>query len=323
MPRRRVSSVRIASIFAVASGSASSSSPETLSRSSPYPDQRIALQIHGGATEIRYKDVVLEELPAAGPEARAFAFDSKDVVALIGGANLERTRLHPFFQTRLLGAGQARPLRVRNLAWEGDTAFEQARDVNFPSIQQQLDQLNATVVFSQFGQMESLQGEARFPEFLGAYEKLLDQIQKSGRRLVLVSPTPFEKASLAQYPDLTPHNAVLERYVAGLRALAARRGLTFVDLFHPFVGVGGLTENGVHLTEKGHERVAQELTGQLGIASHAGPVPAALNTVVRELERLWFDYWRPMNWAFLGGTAPRPLSAKIGRHRRSACFPRK
>jgi hypothetical protein len=29
----------------------------------------IALQIHGGATEIRYKDVVLEELPAAGPEA--------------------------------------------------------------------------------------------------------------------------------------------------------------------------------------------------------------------------------------------------------------
>lgn len=264
-------------------------------------DGIIALQIHGGATEIRYKDVVLEELPASAPAAQAFVFDSKDVVALIGGANMERTRLHPSLQTRLLGAGQARPLRVRNLAWEGDTAFEQARDVNFPSIQQQLDQLNATVVFSQFGQMESLQGEARLPEFLSAYEKLLDQIQKSGRRLVLVSPTPFEKASLAQYPDLTPHNTVLERYVAGLRALAKRRGLTFVDLFHPFLAGGGLTENGVHLTEKGHERAAQELTGQLGIASPAGPVPVVLNTAVRELERLWFDYWRPMNWAFLGG----------------------
>jgi hypothetical protein len=45
----------------------------------------IALQIHGGATEIRYKDVVLEELPATAPSAQAFTLGSKNGLALIGG----------------------------------------------------------------------------------------------------------------------------------------------------------------------------------------------------------------------------------------------
>jgi hypothetical protein len=27
----------------------------------------------------------------------------------------------------------------------------------------------------------------------------------------------------------------------------------------------------------------------------------ALRLAVVEKNRLWFDYWRPMNWAFLGG----------------------
>ncbi len=45
----------------------------------------IALQIHSGATEIRYKDVVVEELPAAEPSARAFPLGSKNVLALTGG----------------------------------------------------------------------------------------------------------------------------------------------------------------------------------------------------------------------------------------------
>jgi putative heme-binding domain-containing protein len=261
----------------------------------------IALQIHGGATEIRYKDVDLVELPDTPPAGQAFHLDSKDVVALIGEANFERTRLHPFLQTRLLANPQARPLRIRNLAWEGDTAFEQARDVNFPSIQQQLDQIQASVVFSQFGQMEALQGPEALPGFVAAYEKLLDQIQKSGRRLVLVSPTPFEKATLSRYPDLTPHNATLERYVGAIKELAAKRGHGFLDLFHPFAANPGLTENGVHWSPAGHERAAQEIVAQLGMAPLSGTVPAPVHAAVSELERLWFDYWRPMNWAFLGG----------------------
>lgn len=76
----------------------------------------------------------------------------------MGGANLERTRFHPFLQMRLHAAPGTAPLRLRTLAWEGDTVFEQWRDVNFPGIAQQLEQVGASAVLVQFGQMESLGG---------------------------------------------------------------------------------------------------------------------------------------------------------------------
>ena len=91
----------------------------------------IALQIHGGAPAIvRYKDIAIEELNPGVTRSSEFTLRSGDTVALVGGANFERTRFNAFLQTRLLAAPGATPLRLRNLAWEGDTVFEQWRDVN-------------------------------------------------------------------------------------------------------------------------------------------------------------------------------------------------
>ena len=116
----------------------------------------IALQIHGGAPSIvRYKDIAIEELRPAVTRQTEFKLRPGDTVVLVGGANLERTRFNAFLQTHLLAAPEAPSLRVRNLAWEGDTVFEQWRDVNFPGIAQQLAQVGATVVLVQFGQMEA------------------------------------------------------------------------------------------------------------------------------------------------------------------------
>ncbi|MEK0446471.1 MAG: hypothetical protein RLZZ399_1792 [Verrucomicrobiota bacterium] len=265
----------------------------------------IALQIHGGATEIRYREVVLEELPASPAPRKVLQMHPKDVVALVGGANLERTRREPFLQMRLLSAGLERPQRIRNLAWEGDTVFEQWRDVNFPSILQQLEQVEATVVLVQFGQMEALRGEAGLGDFVKAYEKWLDSIQKEGRRIVLLSPTPFERPTRTTERDLSVENPVLERLTREIESLAQRRGLAFVDLFHPFASFGGgrlrLTENGLHWSAAGQERVAAEVARQLGVGGKGPQAPGLLREAVLELERLWFDYGRPMNWAFLGG----------------------
>ena len=46
----------------------------------------------------------------------------------------------------------------------------------------------ATVVLAQFGQMESFGGKSKLPEFVTAYEKLIDQISAKDRRVVLMSP---------------------------------------------------------------------------------------------------------------------------------------
>lgn len=266
----------------------------------------IALQIHGGPPSIvRYKDIVIEELkPAVSPRAD-FRLRPGDTVALVGGANFERTRFNAFLQTRLLAAPGAAPLRLRNLAWEGDTVFEQWRDVNFPGVAQQLEQVGATVVLVQFGQLESLGGAGKLPEFVQAYDNLLARITGAARRVVLVSPPPFEDPRRAKWPDLTRHNADLHRYAAAVREIAARHGLPHVDLFTTLGGRTkegpALTDDGLHLNEHGHEIVAGEIARQLGLA----PPPAAVRERVRaaalEFERLWFDAWRPMNWDFLHG----------------------
>lgn len=266
----------------------------------------IALQIHGGPPSIvRYKDLAIVELRPGATRTPEFRLRPGDRVALVGGANFERTRLNAFLQTHLLAAPGASPVRVRNLAWEGDTVFEQWRDVNFPTLPQQLEQEGATVVLAQFGQMESLGGTAKLPEFVQAYEKLLSKMESGARRVVLVSPLPFEQPRHAHLPDLTRHNAEARCYADAVRDLAARRGLRFVDLFRALEGrppAGpARTDNGLHLNEHGHQVVADEIARQLDLAPRQTAAHARLRSAALEWERLWFEAWRPMNWDFLQG----------------------
>ncbi len=237
-----------------------------------------------------------------------------DTVALAGGANIERTRFHPYLQTQLLAAFPEGTLTVRNFGWEGDTVFEQWRDggdlqkqADASSWRQQRDwreqlaEAGATVVLAQFGQMESLAGPEGLPAFLAAYEKLIAEFADSGRRVILLEPVPFETSNLPHGPDLPARNADLVAYTQAIRELAAKLGLPFLPLTRPGETLTALTENGFQLSEAGHRLVASRLAEGLGLSPKpdADLVPAYRE--VLELERLWFDYWRPMNWSFLAG----------------------
>ncbi len=257
----------------------------------------------------------------------------EDTVALAGGANIERTRFYPWLQTQLVAAFPDGTLKVRNFGWEGDTVFEQWRDggdvekldakrrESEKRIQeqtgstswrqqrdwhQQLTEAGATVVLAQFGQMESLAGADRLPAFVAAYEKLIAEFQggsaaEPARRVVLLEPVPFEASNLPHGPDLPTLNGQLATYTTAIRGLAAKLKLTFVSL----TGVGGihppLTENGFHLSEVGHRFVAKRVMEGLGLAAAQEDSLSAAHREMQELERLWFDTWRPMNWAFLTG----------------------
>jgi putative heme-binding domain-containing protein len=250
------------------------------------------------------------------------------VIALAGGANLERTRFDGQLHAQLVAAAPALNLRFRNLAWEGDTVFEQWRDEGKEQWRlsrdwkQQLADVGATVVLAQFGQMESLGGAARLDEFVAAYEKLLDDFTAGGRRVVLVSPIPFEKPATPTLPDLSPRNDDVQRYTVAIGSLAQRRRLGFVDLFTPLAKrrAPALTDNGFHLNARGHEVVAAEITRQLGLKP-APALPPALRQAVVEYERLWFDYWRPMNWAFLAGDRTHVQFSRDWRDNDKRLFP--
>ncbi len=312
---------------------------------------KIAVQIHGNATcVVQYKEVAIRELKpaAAAGEASAFPLRPDEVVALVGGANVERTRLNGFLQTHLVASQPDGNIVVRNFGWEGDTVFEQWRDdgnvdkldarrreserriqrtAGSTSWRQQRDwreQLSdaaATVVIAQFGQMEALNGREGLPAFLAAYDGLIDEFADEGRRVVLVSPMPFEKTARPHWPDLTSRNVDVVAYANGIRELAAKRGLPFIDLSLLPAGDQPLTDNGFQLNEHGHRVVADHLASALGITPRPETETTAVRREILEMERLWFDYWRPMNWAFLNGDRTTQPYSKDWRDADKRIFP--
>ena len=291
----------------------------------------IALQIHGGMKgTIAYKDIRIDELPSAPAAARLgpldsaftppapfperrFTLETNDVVVFIGQTDIVRLRDEVGLESALAIHFAAAKPKFRNMAWEGDTVYEQWRDLNFGSWSEQLIAARATVILAQFGQMESLQGIEKLNDFIAAYEALLDQFVNRTRRIVLLSPRPFESPQSPHMPDHTAKNETVRAYVDAVRRLAERRGFVFVDLFTPLVGdKTKLTANGMHLTPEGHLKIAALMASALGVATPASTSLKSLSEAIREKNRLWFDHWRPMNWTFAFGDRTEQPFGKPG-----------
>ncbi|HEX7896973.1 MAG TPA: GDSL-type esterase/lipase family protein [Planctomycetota bacterium] len=232
------------------------------------------------------------------PFAGRFDLKDGDIVAFLGGEGLSAgcASGHLEAQLRLAFKG----VLFRSLAWEGDTVFEQRRDVNFGPIRRSLARAGASVVVTQFGQLESLRGD--LSAFRDAYDKLLGDVQERTRRIVVLSPTPFQKKA-PPLPDAAARNTELAAYVDACRAIAAKRQALFVDLSTVDVA----TRDGVHPTEAGQKAIAAAVARALGVDER--PVPTDLLRSIQEKNRIWFDAWRPMNWAFIeGDRSDQPFS---------------
>jgi hypothetical protein len=245
------------------------------------------------------------------PEGK-FVLEKDEVVAFLGGQNLQA--LAESGRLEALLAMSAPGTRFRNLAWEGDTVFEQRRDLNFGPWKRYLERSGASVLVVQFGQMESLRGKAGLPAFVEAYGKLLTDFAARTRRIVVLSPTPFEKPA-PPLPDLSGRNADVALYASACRELAYKMGFLYVDLSESAVP----TRNGVHWTEAGSDAVARSVAKALGVPDR--PVASDLLDAIREKNRLWFDHWRPMNWAFLEGDRTDQPSGRDHVDRRLRWFP--
>ena len=269
--------------------------------------------------------------------ALPFLVQRNDIVVFTGGGNMVAAQQAAHLETLFTLSFARTNLHFRSLAWEGDTVYEQRREMNFGFWQDQLKRVGATIIFAQFGQMESLQGAASVAQFARAYEKLLEQFARQTQRIVLVSPAPFEKPE-PPLPDLSVRNNDLRLYVDAIRDLARRHQYRFVDLFTPFQA---LARNGLHLTSDGfqlapagHWAMATEIARQLGISRsnprvQVNPATGAmqpdsverLRQAVQAKNGLWFNYWRPMNWAFLRGDRIEQPSSRDHRNPAIRWFP--
>ncbi|MEP6664601.1 MAG: GDSL-type esterase/lipase family protein, partial [Verrucomicrobiota bacterium] len=181
-----------------------------------------------------------------------FTLESGDVVAFLGGTDVAAAQFTGHLETLLTAKYRNAAIRFRNFGWEGDTVFSQPRDIGFPTLKMLMERELVSVIVLQFGRMESLGGREGLPEFVAAYEKFLNECVQQTRRVLLVTPPPFEKSS-SPLPDLSARNSDLAEYAKAIRKIARQRELPLVDLFGELTQNNHerLTENGLQLTTRG------------------------------------------------------------------------
>ena len=230
-----------------------------------------------------------------------------DRVVLVGSALAERMQHHGWLETRLQERLPELALSFRNLGFSADTLDVQQRTAGFGSWQQWLDRTDADVVFGFFGYVDSFAGEAGLPAFRERLAQFIaDVTEDTGerrlpRRLVLVSPVPFERTGDALLPDPIAENARIGAYARAMAEVAAATRTPFIDLFVPMqarqeAASAPLTIDGVHLTEAGDDQVGQVIERALcGPRESQEPAPEKLEAIraaVLEKNRLWFNRYR-------------------------------
>ena len=238
---------------------------------------------------------------AAGAQGGRGVLRPHDVVALVGGEDMVTAWDHGYLEYLILRQRPDLQLQFRSVTKEGDTAFEQARDFNYPTLEKQLAEIGATVVLVQIGQMESLRGRGQVSEFERAAQALIDRLSDGRkRRVILVGPTP-----VAPGTPVSLRFDALDLYRESVARLAQRNELPCVlpGEHRPFAA--NQFRDGVHLNEQGHFAFAVQLADALVGATErrlpTTPDERRLLEVIRSKNRRWFHYVRPENWAFLDG----------------------
>lgn len=275
-----------------------------------------------------------------------FSINRDQMIVVLGGTNALESGRHGYLETLLVAAHPQQKVRVRNLAWQADTVYEQQRPRNFYAASKpdygERDgraKIEADIVVFWMGQTESLDGPERVDDFVAACKQHLDQIAAYTKRIVLVTPIPFSNPLQLEI-DIRKRNDSLAVYVDAIRKIGRERKLPVVDLYgsltlrveHAANGLDSesqatVSRNGLHLSSAGHWFVARAFASQLGYSNRVASIkwcdanegdkhglePASaesLRNAIRQKNDLWFRYWRPTNWAFLYGNRQSTPSSR-------------
>jgi lysophospholipase L1-like esterase len=198
-----------------------------------------------------------------------------DRVVLLGGTLIEREPEYGYWETLLTIRYPERNITYRNLGWSGDTVFCDARAqfdppaVGFRNLQEQLKTLKPTVILVGYGSNESFDGEAGLPRFRQGLAILLNKLDQTKARIVLLSPPHHEDLG-RPLPHPADRNRGLRLYGDALRQETEKRHFPFIDLFDLLEGgpkknpLSSLTDNGIHFNSYGYWRAGFVIERVLG-----------------------------------------------------------
>lgn len=213
----------------------------------------------------------LVPIGAKSQEKGLFELRDGDRVVLLGGTFIERLQNDGYFETALTVALPHKHITYRNLGWSGDTVWGDSRGVfggraeGFKRLVSDVALCKPTVIVVCYGQNEAYAGEEGLADFEQGLNALLDALEPTGARIVLLTPPPREAVGpAAQFAS--EYNTQLQRYCHAIGEAADQRGHTHADLFgrlqnahaserHPYP----LTHNGQHFTPYGNWCIAKDL----------------------------------------------------------------
>ncbi len=252
------------------------------------------------------------------PAARAAEpwLKPNDVVALVGGEDMVALAEEGWLETLITWAQPGDRIRFRSLAWEGDTVFEQRRDLNYPALETQLDRMGATVVLCQFGKMESFAGMEGIAAFTEAYEKLIARLGgEKKRRIALVQHTPFSPppGGAAPYGFLyAPLNEAFSTYDTATVKLCIKHDFPFLYYDTAFGRYVDHTHSGRYFTRDGvHLKADMQLPLALDYAVFLGIAEPPRSRALRIVAPGESPPERPAPWHPAPGTRELPPAADI------------
>ncbi len=251
--------------------------------------------------------------------AEPFEFREGDRVALVGNTLIERAGRYGHIELALTlrhtDKNTDKRLTFRNLGWSGDNVLGESRAYfgpvsdGYAHLLQYVDLVKPTILVAGYGNSESFEGKAGLDGFLKQYGRLLADLEKRTKRIIVLSPTPAESLG-PPLPDMAKVNANRELYGKAIAKLAAERGYRFVDLFNPLreriaASPRKLTDNGIHFTAEGYAVLAEVLDTDLAGTASSPLVDAVqeekLRKLIVEKDELFFHRYRPANETYLRG----------------------
>ncbi len=256
---------------------------------------------------------------AAVADENAPLIQPGDRVVFLGDSNTFAGGYVTHFEAQLLQTGNFADVEVLNLGLPSETASGLSEpDHPFPRpnvherLKRVLEKTRPDVVFACYGMNDAIYypfDKQRFEAYQAGINKLIDQVQDAGAKVVILTPPPFDPLPLKKRGGLLAKDAekyswtavfenydrVMRRYSKWIRNQAERVDRV-INIRQPLVRFVkqerienpdfAMSGDGVHLDDVGHALMARAILDQLGIDANRRVDPQLLDLVSKRQEIL-------------------------------------
>ncbi|MGN6437227.1 MAG: GDSL-type esterase/lipase family protein [Agriterribacter sp.] len=220
---------------------------------------------------------------------KSFVLNNNDRVVFLGNSLFENDLQYGYLETALTERWPNKNITYRNIGWTGDMVRGEARatftnpPTAYETLLENIKRTQPTVVFIAYGGLEAMKGESGLPYFSDGLNQLIDTLDRLGARSVLISPIPIMLQDSSA--NTAERNALLDLYSKKIAEIASSRNKYFIDVLNPINKIWkttNITDNGIHLNEKGYYYLASILEDALGLPKRNNPV--IINVVKNDIQ---------------------------------------